>query len=138
MFNCSTLTLAAGWLPTVLTAAVTGGRPAVAAGFATFAAQQGTVFSVTSAAAAVRLELVAVIQNEATHPLAHLAEDGQNEKFTLLFRSEEPTKLEQNTYALRHSELGELDIFIVPTRVNGTTQNHYEAVFNRPAAKNLV
>jgi len=139
LFDCSTLTVAAGLLPSALMAAAAAKMPACAADFAAFAAQQGTVFTVSSPATSpVRLKLVAAKTNPSTHPLAHLAPDARNEKFSLLFRSTGPLALTQNTYAFEHPALGRLDIFIVPVQVRGSAHSHYEAIFNCPPTETSV
>jgi hypothetical protein len=133
LVDCSTLTLAVGFLPAALATAASAKTPGRAASFADFAAQCGTVFTVSSATAqAVQLELVAVESNASKHPLAHLAPDAQNEKFTLLFRAADRAGLAQDTYMFEHPELGRQEIFIVPARVNGSEPDHYAATFNRP------
>jgi len=38
--------------------------------------------------------------------------------------------LPQATYTLEHTELGELDIFLVPVGPDGGGRQQYEAVFN--------
>lgn len=138
LFDCSTLTLVAGLLPSTLMAAAAK-TPARAAGFAAFAAQQGTLFTLSSPGGrAMQLELVSACLNPSTHPRAHLAPDARNEKFTLLFRNLGAAGLQQDTYAFEHPALGRLDIFIVPARVAGAAQEHYAAIFNCPSTETLV
>jgi hypothetical protein len=50
--------------------------------------------------------------------------------FTLLFQGPPQNFLPQATYRLRHEQLGELDIFLVPVGQD-KSGFHYEAVFNR-------
>jgi Domain of unknown function (DUF6916) len=131
--DCSTLTLAAGWLPAALAEAVSAKTPVRAAGFADFAAQRGTFFTVSSSARrAVRLQLLAVESNTSPRPPAHLAPDAANEKFTLIFQGAGRVGLAQATYTFDHPQLGWQEIFIVPARLDGSEQDHYAAVFNRP------
>jgi len=133
LLDCSTLTLAAGLLPATLAKAAAATATSCAASFAGFTAQLGTVFSASSASTRkVRLKLVAAESNPSTHPLAHLAPDASNEKFTLIFRAIDQAGLAQATYTFEHPELGRQEIFIVPARVNGSEPDHYAATFNRP------
>jgi len=54
--------------------------------------------------------------------------EGGREPFSIVLRSAMETALEQQTYRVAHSELGELDIFLVPIGPDKTGMR-YEAVF---------
>ena len=54
----------------------------------------------------------------------------RQEVFALLFKGPGATPLEQKTYHLVHTQLGEMDIFLVPVQFDGAAF-YYEAVFNR-------
>jgi hypothetical protein len=56
--------------------------------------------------------------------------DATSESFALLFRGPGTFVLPQQIYTLKHSHLGEFDLFLVPVGrdANGS---YYEAVFNR-------
>ena len=76
---------------------------------------------------------VRTLEGAATLTLAevneHAATDGGRTPFSLVFSS--GAELDQGTYALQHSDLGSLEIFIVPMRPDHATGlNRYEAVFN--------
>lgn len=49
--------------------------------------------------------------------------------FTLLFSGPAASPLEQAIVPLRHADLGDLDVFVVPVAREGDTL-HYECVFN--------
>jgi uncharacterized protein DUF6916 len=49
--------------------------------------------------------------------------------FTLLFRGPQEPLLPQDTYQIKHEELGELEIFVVPVE-SGEEGTVYQAVFN--------
>ena len=58
------------------------------------------------------------------------AANGKRQPFTLLFLgSESPRYLLQHIYRLHHSEMGELDVFIVPIGPEGKRMR-YEAIFS--------
>jgi hypothetical protein len=59
----------------------------------------------------------------------------RQEQFALLFCGPLATPLAQGMYPLRHAQLGEFDLFLVPVGKDGQGY-YYEAVFNRllPAA----
>ena len=56
-------------------------------------------------------------------------DESSREPFALVFKGEHPQPLPQNTFELRHTEAGVLQIFLVPI---GQTEGAflYEAVFN--------
>jgi hypothetical protein len=58
--------------------------------------------------------------------------DENNEKFSLIFKGPRQQLLPQDTYRFRHSELGELSLFIVPVLSRNQHDYVYEAIFNRP------
>ncbi len=66
------------------------------------------------------------------YPQMSGAEDGQNEKFSLLFRGMNGQALDQDTYLFEHAGIGQFAMFIVPIGAMDTNHDYYEAVFNRP------
>jgi hypothetical protein len=54
----------------------------------------------------------------------------RNEQFSIIFRGPSDQSLGQGTQHMEHKRFGELDLFIVPIRQDGTGL-FYEAVFNR-------
>lgn len=58
------------------------------------------------------------------------AANGKRHPFSLMFLGpESPRYLLQHTYWLRHAEMGELDVFIVPIGPDGKRMR-YEAIFS--------
>jgi hypothetical protein len=64
------------------------------------------------------------------------AHDADYEKFSLLFGGPHHQWLEQETYSIRHAELGELRMFIVPVLARDRCSFVYEAIFNYPRGMN--
>ena len=64
------------------------------------------------------------------------AHDADYEKFSLLFDGPRHQWLEQETYSIRHADLGELLMFIVPVLARDGCSFVYEAIFNRPRGMN--
>ena len=82
----------------------------------------GTRFELETGGPPLELELVEV---------EGLAADDANEgSFSLLFRTPDGRLLPQALYRLRHAEVGESDVFLVPIRKEGGGL-YMEAVFNR-------
>ena len=54
----------------------------------------------------------------------------RQEQFSVVFRGPREPFLEQMTYELKHDQLGEILIFLVPVRQDADSF-YYEAVFNR-------
>lgn len=73
-------------------------------------------------AGVVELELVEVLD---------LGSTPKQEQFSLVFRGPLSPRLMQAIYSLEHSEMGTLEIFIVPFK-RGQDGMYYEAIFNRP------
>lgn len=65
---------------------------------------------------------------EVTSVTADTVENGQKQPFSVVFRSTNQGILEQGTYALTHSEVGELLLFLVPIGPDDAGMC-YEAVF---------
>ena len=61
------------------------------------------------------------------------AEDGSNEKFSLLFRGDAIQPLGQNIYTFERAGIGRFEMFLVPVGCADRAHCYYEAVFNRPA-----
>lgn len=94
-----------------------------------FSEQLGTIFRVeTSSSSLVELKLVEV--QGASNGLPEVA--GQ-ERFALYFTGSNEQFLQQRSYSLRHQELGDLEIFLVPI-AQDENGFRYEAVFNRLAS----
>src|ERR1700730_17055180 len=72
----------------------------------------------------VELELIEVkgYQNKAE-------EQGGMERFSAFFSGPSEIQLTQRTYPMKHEEMGEFDLFLVPIR-HGEGDLRYEAVFN--------
>jgi hypothetical protein len=85
-----------------------------------FAAQLNTKFALADAPEPFELELV-----EATAPTATATQTF----FSLFFRGRGDKPLPQGTYRMTHERLGEMEIFLVPTALDGDGFK-YEAVFN--------
>ena len=139
LLGCSAFTAVAGFTPVTLLS-----RPFSSLEvsleqirFETFAAQLGTWFTASKTATALNaLKLVEAELTPATHPLAYLAADGRNEKFSLLFRGTADAPLTQDTHVFEHVDIGRFAMFIVPVRIKDAT--YYQAIFNRPRAGRLI
>ena len=85
----------------------------------TFEKHVGSEFRLTGHGAAIKLVAVERLGE---------APEGHREPFSLQFEGEAGQLLPQQTHGLSHTELGDLDIFIVPL---GPTSDamRYEAVF---------
>ncbi|HEY3762545.1 MAG TPA: hypothetical protein VGN23_12435 [Verrucomicrobiae bacterium] len=131
--RCSTLTLAAGLLPTsfVFEPSRTEHLSLNQISFDTFLAQRGTVFkALPKSAPAVKLKLIEAQECQVSCPQPHLAKDAGNEKFSLLFHGHGPG-LEQDTYVFEHGSIGRFSMFIVPVHAQNDQNHYYQAVFNR-------
>jgi hypothetical protein len=62
-------------------------------------------------------------------PLREAGVRGTGAPFSLLFSASDGAATEQGTYRLRHPDLGDVDIFLVPV-AQGETGLLFEAVFN--------
>lgn len=87
----------------------------------TFRENLNTRFGVSIGDETVELELIE-INDLGTTP--------KQEQFSILFRGPLRPVLEQMTYEMKHENLGDVAIFIVPVRQD-TAFTYYEAVFNR-------
>ena len=56
-------------------------------------------------------------------------EQGGMERFSAFFSGPSDVQLTQHTYPLKHDQMGEFDLFLVPVRA-GEGDLRYEAVFN--------
>ena len=92
-----------------------------------FAGRIGEHFAVsTEEGQAITLELVEATQGREP---GGLGPEGQERlQFSLVFRGPAQPMLPQSTYALRHDELGEVELFLVPIGPGGDGMR-YEAVF---------
>ena len=103
-----------------------------------FASCRGANFRVLRAGSiATGLRLVEVTPWQQVYPQMAGAEDGQNEKFSLLFQGVNGTALDQDTYLFEHPGIGQFAMFIVPIGTTDASHDYYEAVFNRPREERL-
>lgn len=87
----------------------------------TFTELTGSSFEVCDASPApLQLTLTEVVEHRTTE---------HNEVFSLFFRGPKEVFLPQGTRRLRHSQLGEVEIFLVPVAQKNDGFD-YEAVFN--------
>jgi hypothetical protein len=96
-------------------------------GHEAFAPHVGRAFVVAVDDAAVPLELVQVT------PIGTAPGSGTRAPFSLLFVGPAAPALPQRTYAVRHPELGAMEIFLVPVGPDAGREPRgmrYEAVFN--------
>jgi hypothetical protein len=139
LLGCSAFTVAAGLTPmTLWSAPFPAGEVSLEQiRFEIFAAQLGTQFHVSKDATTTSaLKLVEAKLTPSTHPLAHHAADGRNEKFSLLFSGASDAALTQDTHFFEHPDIGRFAMFIVPVRIKDAT--YYQAIFNRPMAGTLI
>lgn len=137
LLGCSAFTVAAGLTPVTLWSAPAGEVSLAHIRFETFAAQLGTCFTVSKNSTATRtLKLVEATVTPSTHPLAHHAADGRNEKFSLLFRGTDDVALTQDTHVFEHADIGRFAMFIVPVKIQDAT--YYQAIFNRPVTGTAI
>ncbi len=104
-------------------------------GFTTLASQVNTTFQVqVSQSHSVDLELVQALlaPERGPAPAAGRRPTVDYEEFSLVFRGEQKTPLEQKMYKFSHDQIGRFDLFIVPVVSRDTESAYYEAVFNRP------
>jgi hypothetical protein len=131
LLNCSVAAAGASLAPAGALAGNARRRelPVEQLGFARFAGQVDTVFTVRTGSGAVRLRLTEA------NPLPDVdanADDAGNEKFSLIFRGSANRELEQDTYQFEHPAAGRFAMFVVPIGCLDTRHCYYEAVFNRP------
>jgi hypothetical protein len=76
----------------------------------------------------LEIELVAVNELKASTTVKEPAE-AKRERFALIFRGSNKTPLKQDTYVLKHNNLGTVSIFLVPMGSdNAGTGLRYEAI----------
>jgi hypothetical protein len=92
---------------------------------ATFEPHVGTEFAIDVGSGTVIQMLLDSVQRQP--PRSH---GDRTEPFSLTFVGPRDNPLPQATYSLEHSELGLLDIFLVPIGPDANGQPRYEAVFN--------
>lgn len=63
------------------------------------------------------------------HEVSDLVEQHGTRSFSLVFHASADVVLEQGIHSLRHADLGDLDIFLVPIGESDTARE-YEAVFS--------
>jgi hypothetical protein len=135
LVGCSTLTMAASLTPASVLAAPFRTRSVSLERISLekFAMCRGANFRVLrEGSVAAGLRLVEVAPWQPSYPQMPGAEDGQNEKFSLLFQGINGGALDQDTYLFEHPGIGQFAMFIVPIRTMDANHDYYEAVFNRP------
>lgn len=89
-----------------------------------FSKNLNTKFHVTDSDRKIEVELIEV------QPHKSRQQEQQGVKgFSIIFRGPGDTRLSQQTYRLKHEQMGEFDIFLVPIS-RGDDSYQYEAVFN--------
>ena len=95
--------------------------------FDLFAGREGESFEVSGdGVAAVAMELADAV--EGSEPGGAGPHGEQRNQFSLFFRGPTERALPQGIYRLAHSELGELELFLVPLGPDGEGMR-YEAAF---------
>ena len=92
---------------------------------ATFEQHVGTEFAIDLGGGTVIQTLLDSVHRQATR-----SHGDRTEPFSLTFVGPRDTPLPQATYSLEHSDLGSLDIFLVPIGPDASGKPRYEAVFN--------
>jgi hypothetical protein len=136
LLHCSTIAVGAFVLPSAAwaTPGLLRGGPAPIS-FAQFEKNLNTSFTVVrEGGRKVMLKLVEaqVATQRNSSKAARRGGDEGNEKFSLIFRGPRGQLLPQDNYRFRHSELGELSLFIVPVLSRNQRHYIYQAIFNRP------
>jgi hypothetical protein len=140
LLGCSTLTVAASLTPAAVLASPLRTRSVSLERISLekFAACCGAKFKVLSPnSTPAGLRLVEVTPWQPSYPQTPGAEDGANEKFSLLFQGVNGAVLNQDTYLFEHPGIGQFAMFIVPIGTMDTSHDYYEAVFNRPREERL-
>ena len=109
------------------TAASKTAASSVASGLnkAAFLAQLNSTFLINEGASKVAVRLVDVTD------LPRHGAHARKEAFSLLFKSDKATTLEQNTYLIEHKNLGLFSFLLVPIMSKDKSARHYEAIINR-------
>ena len=109
------------------TAASESAASSVAIGLnrAAFLAQLNSTFLINEGASKVAVRLVAVTD------LPRRGASAGKEAFSLLFKGDKATALEQNTYLIEHEKLGLFSFLVVPIMSKDKSARHYEAIINR-------
>lgn len=92
---------------------------------AAFLAQLNSTFLINEGASKVAVRLVDVSD------LRRPGDSASKEAFSLLFKGDKATALEQNTYLIEHEKLGLFSFLVVPVMSKDKSARHYEAVINR-------
>lgn len=93
---------------------------------AAFASQLNTTFQINDGAREVALKLVEVVDLGSARSV-----QGRKEAFALKFRADGATNLVQNTYAIKHAELGDFAFLVVPSFSRDRSCRYYEVNVNR-------
>ena len=126
--GCSVLAAAAALRPATLVCAsdYPTARTCDLPGLTAFAAQVGNDFRVQLATgASTRLRLLDA------RPLPTANPATAEHQFSLLFRGPASQLLEQEIHTLEHAVLGQLTLFLATVLQRETSQQYYEAIFNR-------
>jgi len=91
---------------------------------AAFLAQLNSTFLVHEGASKVAVRLVDVTD------LPRRGASARKEAFSLLFKGDKATALEQNTYLIEHEKLGLFSFLVVPIMSKDKSARHYEAIIN--------
>ena len=92
---------------------------------AAFLAQLNSTFLINEGASKVAVRLVDVTD------LPKRGAHARKEAFSLLFKGDKATALEQNTYLIEHEKLGLFSFLVVPIMSKNKSARHYEAIINR-------
>src|SRR6185295_3528287 len=91
---------------------------------AAFLAQLNSTFLINEGASKVAVRLVDVTD------LPRRGANARKEAFSLLFKGDKATALEQNTYLIEHEKLGLFSFLVVPIMSKDKSALHYEAIIN--------
>ncbi len=92
---------------------------------AAFLAQLNSTFLINEGASKVAVKLVDVTD------LPKRGAKASKEAFSLVFKGDKATALEQNTYLIEHEKLGLFSFLLVPIMSKDKSARHYEAIINR-------
>ena len=135
LVGCSVLGIAVALQPSGLwaTSEPAVALPLEAPSLSTFGREVGTAFRLVQAG-----HPPVTFCLEAAEKLRHATAGQAERQFSLLFRGTRECALEQNTYSLEHTNLGRLDVFIVPVQLRKDGVPYYEAIFNQAPQQGAV
>lgn len=91
---------------------------------AAFSAQLNSMFLINEGGSKVAVRLVDVAD------LPRRGTKVGREAFSLLFKGDKATPLQQNTYLIEHQKLGMFSFLVVPVMRKDKRELHYEAIIN--------